>query len=61
MGRTQGSKNKNQMARPATSELSTDERMHLLANIIVDTIVHEQQDNYPLLQKLKRENLLCLD
>jgi hypothetical protein len=61
MGRTQGSKNKDQLVRPVTSELSIDERMHLLSSIIVDTIVLEQQNDYPLLQKLKHENSLCLE
>jgi len=48
MARTVGSKNQNLIVRPPTSKLDTDERMHLVANLIVDRIKDDQQSGQPI-------------
>jgi hypothetical protein len=55
MGRTKGSKNKDSMARPDTSELSVDERLQLVANLIIDQIQEDQKNERKLLKQIERE------
>jgi hypothetical protein len=55
MGRTKGSKNKDSMARPDTSELSVDERLQLVANLIIDRIQEDEKNDLKLLKQLERE------
>jgi hypothetical protein len=55
MARTKGSQNKDMMIRPATSELTVEERIQLLANLIVDRVADDQTKKYKLLQQTKRE------
>ncbi|HEX8762848.1 MAG TPA: hypothetical protein VF733_03770 [Candidatus Saccharimonadales bacterium] len=55
MGRTKGSKNKDSAFRPATSELSVDERLELVANLIIDQIQEDQKNEQRLLKQIKRE------
>lgn len=50
MGRIKGIKNKNTEIRPVTSSLSPEERIRLLANLIIDRIV-EDQKNGQIIQK----------
>ena len=52
MGRLKGIKNKNSHARPSTSTLSTDERIRLLANLIIDRILEDQKNGQVLLKKV---------
>lgn len=56
MARTKGSKNKDVSIRPATSTLTTDERLMLIANLIVDRIMHDK-DNGNVILKKARSNL----
>jgi hypothetical protein len=56
MARTKGSKNKNS-ATPSFVELSAEERINLLANLIVDKIVEDQENKRTLLIKIEEE--LC--
>jgi hypothetical protein len=55
MARTKGSHNKDAMIRPVTSELTVEERIQLLANLIVDRVADDQEKNQRLLKQLKRE------
>jgi hypothetical protein len=59
MARTKGSKNKDEMVRPATSELSTDQRVQLVANLIIDRIMYEEANGHQLLKEARRVELLC--
>lgn len=57
MGRVKGSKNKNTMTRPATSSLTTDERIKFLANLIIDRIREDQKNGRVLLRKIMGTNV----
>lgn len=57
MGRHQGSKNK-QKSVPWPMNLSTNKRIDLLANIIVDKIIEDQKNGSPLLKKIEAEQKL---
>jgi hypothetical protein len=59
MGRTKGTPNKNTAVRPPVCKLSEDERVQLVANLIVDRILADQQNGQPLLKKAKRSNPSC--
>jgi len=52
MGRVKGSKNKNTEPRPATSSLSTEERILFLANLIIDRIQEDRKNGGILLRKI---------
>ena len=52
MGRLKGIKNKNSHARTLTSTLSTDERIRLLSNLIIDKILEDQKNGRVLLKKI---------
>jgi hypothetical protein len=52
MGRTKGSKNKNTAEMPMYTALPTEERLFVLANLIVDRIVEDQQNGAMLLKQL---------
>ena len=54
MARPTGSKNKNSSALPSYAALSTEERVLVLANLIVDRILADQRNNGKLLKKLSR-------
>ncbi len=54
MTRTIGSKNQNLMKRPPTSELTSEERMQLIANLIVDRIIDGDLHGQSLPKELKR-------
>lgn len=54
MARTKGSENKNSTIRPLTCEMSDEERLQLVANLIVDRILHDQQKNKAILKQLSR-------
>lgn len=56
MARTVGSKNQNLIVRPPTSKLDTDERMHLVANLIVDRIKDDQQSGQTLFKSIGGSN-----
>lgn len=53
MARTKGSKNKNSSALPEYSMLPTEERITLIANLIIDRVIDDQQ-NGKQLQRLMR-------
>jgi len=38
-------------------QLSSSERVHLLTNLIIDRIIHDQNHGRQLLAKIRRENL----
>jgi hypothetical protein len=61
MARTLGSKNKNSSAQPSYVALSTEERIIVLANLIVDRVVADQRDNGKLLKKLVRQDSVRAD
>ncbi len=51
MGRIKGIKNKNTEIRPVTSSLSPEERIRLLANLIIDRILQDQKNGQVILNK----------
>lgn len=55
MARTKGSKDKNPMVRPPTSTLTCEERLQLVANLIVDRIMYDEQNGRKLLSTISRE------
>lgn len=54
MGRTKGSKNKNNSV-PHTVNMTTQERIEFLTNVIVDAIQEDQKNGQSLLKKIKAE------
>lgn len=52
MARTKGSKNKNSSEMPMYTALPTEERVFVLANLIVDRIVEDQRTGAKLLRQL---------
>gem|GEM_PF-1079309 len=52
MARTKGSKNKDLNIRPETSTLTTEARLQLVANLIVDRIMHDKDDEI-ILKKVR--------
>jgi hypothetical protein len=54
MPRPKGSKNKNSSV-PHTINMTTQERIEFLANVIVDAIQEDQKNSQPLLKKIKAE------
>jgi hypothetical protein len=52
MARPKGSKNKNSSALPQYAGLTTEERINLLANLIVDKITEDQRAGGLLLNQL---------
>ena len=54
MGRTKGSTNKQQPV-PWPMNLSTKDRLELLASIVVDKIIEDQKNGGPLLKKIEAE------
>ena len=52
MGRLKGSKNKTSELRPITSSLSSQERINLIANLIIEKIKEDQNNGCPLLKRL---------
>jgi uncharacterized membrane-anchored protein len=52
MGRHIGSKNIKSNVRPLASNLSTEERIHFIANIIIDKIIEDQKNGGILFKKL---------
>lgn len=52
MGRHIGNKNINSNIRPSVSNLSTEERIRFIANIIIDKIVEDQKNGGILFKKL---------
>lgn len=56
MARTKGSKNKNSSALPEYSALPTEEKLTIIANLIVDRIFDDQHTDNELLMELMRED-----
>jgi len=52
MARLKGSKNKRTESRPATSSLSSHERIRFIANLIIEKILEDQKNNQQLLKKI---------
>jgi hypothetical protein len=52
MGRTKGSKNKNSGEVPVYSTLPVEERLFVLANLIVDRIVEDHANGKELLKQI---------
>ena len=55
MARLKGSKNKNSGETPLYSTLPTEERLIVLANIIVDRILEDQTTGGPLFKQLTEQ------
>ncbi len=55
MGRVKGSKNKEELVRPVTSSLSPQERINLLANLIIDKIQEDQRNGQEIFKQLNKE------
>ncbi len=51
MARTKGAKNKNSSELPAFFDLPTEERIIVIANLIVDRVIEDQQNG----KKLERQ------
>ncbi len=56
MARRKGSINKNPPAAPDTIQLSTEERLEFLANLIVERILEDKAKGQPLLKKIGGSN-----
>jgi hypothetical protein len=56
MARLKGSRNKNSDETPLYSTLPTEERIVVLANLIVDSILEDQINGERLLKRLTRQN-----
>ena len=54
MGRTKGSTNRERPV-PWPMNLSTKDRLELLASIVVDKIIEDQKNGGPLLKKIEAE------
>lgn len=54
MGRLKGSKNKNSSNRIIASSLSSEERIRVLANLVIDRIIQDQKDGSPLFHKISQ-------
>lgn len=54
MARTKGSKNKNSSALPDYAILPTEERIKVLANLIVDKIYEDLQGKKTILKQLEK-------
>lgn len=54
MARTKGSKNKNSSALPDYTTLPIEERINVLANLIVDKIFEDLQGKQTILRQLAR-------
>lgn len=52
MARTKGSKNKNSAEVPMYTSLPTEEKLFVLANLIIDRIVEDQKTGGKLLRQL---------
>ena len=52
MARTKGSKNKNSAEVPMYTSLPTEEKLFVLANLIIDRIVEDQQTGGKLFRQL---------
>ncbi len=52
MGRLKGSLNKISTIRPSASNLSTEERIRFIANILIDKIVEDQRNGKVLYKKI---------
>lgn len=46
---------KQALATPDTIQLSTEERIKFIANLIVDRIIQDEKDNFALLEKIGTE------
>ena len=57
MGRLKGSTNKTSTSRIIASTLSPSERVQFIANLIIDRIIKDQNNDKPLLKKLSIEQL----
>lgn len=55
MGRTKGSKNKNSSALPDYAILPAEERVTVLANLIVDRIYEDLQGKQTILKQLQKD------
>lgn len=52
MARTKGSKNKNSAEIPMYTALPTEEKLFVLANLIIDRIIEDQKTGGKLLKQL---------
>ncbi len=59
MTRTKGSENKQTNERPPTCELNTEQRLQLIANLIIDRIAYDQQNNQDL-EKIPEQEMKCI-
>ena len=52
MGRLKGSKNKNSGEVPVYSKMPTEERVFVIANLIIDRIIEDQTNDQRLLRQI---------
>lgn len=57
MGRIKGSKNTINNTRPKISTLTSEERIKLLANLIIDKITEDQINEQVLFKKIQVKNV----
>ena len=55
MGRTKGAQNKNSVT-PSFLDLSPEDRLNLLANLIIDKVFEDQENGQILLKKIEGES-----
>ena len=54
VARLKGSKNKNSDEEVITSSLTPDERIKMLANLLIDRMIEDQKDGHRLLRSLMK-------
>lgn len=52
MGRLKGSRNKSNTIRPQTSALSTEDRLRIFANLVIDKIIEDQNSGKMLFRRI---------
>jgi len=57
MGRAKGSRNKELLKAPHTVELTTEQKLEFLANLIVDRIEADQGSDQTLLKSIEGSNV----
>jgi hypothetical protein len=57
MGRAKGSQNKEQQKAPHTVELTTEQKLEFLANLIVDRVEADQSSGQELLKSIEGSNV----
>lgn len=59
MASSRGKKTKGLGSRPLPCELTTEQRLQLVASLIIDRIAYDQANDQPLLRQIQKEPRLC--